>query len=80
MLYIRKEHFIGEHIDKIRERIGGLVSILELDQWSGQTEESDFTEKFDFNTEPVFLPPGTRKYSSHWMFISFKTTNTWSNK
>ena len=54
---------IGVYFDKIREDTGGaLASILALDNWSDQTDESVCIEKFDFDMEPVFLSPGTTKH------------------
>ena len=36
--------------------------LLVLDKWSGQTYEDVCIEKFNFNMELVFLPPGMTKY------------------
>ena len=44
------------------ESIGDAVLIQVLDKWRGRIDENICIEKFDFNMEPVFLPPGTTQY------------------
>lgn len=52
----------AEYFQKLKESIGDENTLLVLDSWSGQKDESIWIRNLGFNVEPLFLPPGTTKY------------------